>query len=82
MKKNRMKHAVIITAIVVITTTIIWLMIGFMTVKQKSQPNPPEYADGATYWCEIYEDGSMTIHTNQRWVTNSDEDLIIKGEFE
>lgn len=57
--------------------TAFWLGIGFGADTKATGYDESE--DG-TYWCEVYDDGTVVIHTMQKYVTNAGEDLVVKGE--
>ena len=56
---------------------ILWLGIGIVSISADTQYQTD---DCGTYRVEIYDDGSVVIHTWQRYLTNHGEDLVIKAE--
>ena len=62
----------------VIAVTMLWIGIGIGAASDDDAP--AEYADGDTYWVEIYED--VVIHTRQEFVTDVGDDILVKGEAE
>ena len=61
---------------------ILWLGIGIGSISADTQiqtDNCDIYRCD-TYRVEIYDDGSVVIHTWQRYLTNHGEDLVIKAE--
>ena len=56
---------------------ILWLGIGIGSISADTQIQT-DNCD--TYRVEIYDDGSVVIHTWQRYLTNHGEDLVIKAE--
>ncbi|MEI3516005.1 MAG: hypothetical protein V8R50_01325 [Clostridia bacterium] len=70
---------VILSAVVAVT--VFWIGIGIGAAS--SSDAPAEYADGDTYWVEVYEDtGDVVIHTRQEFVTDVGDDILVKGEAE
>ena len=68
---------VILSAVVAVT--VFWIGIGIGAAS--SSDAPAEYADGDTYWVEVYEDtGDVVIHTRQEFVTDVGDDILVKGE--
>ena len=50
----------------VVAVTVFWIGIGIGAAS--SSDAPAEYADGDTYWVEVYEDtGDVVIHTRQEF---------------
>lgn len=65
----------------VVAVTVFWIGIGIGAAS--SSDAPAEYADGDTYWVEVYEDtGDVVIHTRQEFVTDVGDDILVKGEAE
>lgn len=80
------KHAGIITAVVVLIVSAFWFGLG-IGLNDNDEPEKPLYtygeAESGAYWCEIYDDGRVIIHTEQRFITNDEEgNLVVKIEVE
>lgn len=72
----------IITIIVCVITFMTGMYIGIGLGASKPDPGY-EYTEaaGGTYWTEMYDDGRVIIHTQQRFVTNDENgNVVIKGE--
>ena len=70
-----------VIASAVVAVTVFWIGIGIGAAS--SSDAPAEYADGDTYWVEVYEDtGDVVIHTRQEFVTDVGDDILVKGEAE
>ena len=70
-----------VIASAVVAVTMLWIGIGIGAASDDDAP--AEYADGDTYWVEIYEDtGNVVIHTRQEFVTDVGDDILVKGEAE
>lgn len=75
--KNGAKQAGIITLIVVLIVSAFWLGLG---IGISSSPEPKYTygeAESGTYWCEIYDDGKVTIHTQQRFLSNDEDGNLV-----
>lgn len=73
------KLLVILSA--VIALLLVWIGIGLGAASADDRPTG--YADGDTYWVEIYENtGDVVIHTRQEFVTDVGDDILVKGEAE
>ena len=73
------KLLVILSA--VIALLLVWIGIGLGAASADDRPTG--YADGDTYWVEIYEDtGDVVIHSRQEFVTDVGDDILVKGEAE
>lgn len=73
-----------IAALAVAGLLILWLGIGIGSISADTQiqtDNCDTYRCD-TYRVEIYDDGSVVIHTWQRYLTNQGDDLVIKAEQE
>ena len=68
-----------IAALAVAGLLILWLGIGIGSISADTQYQTD---DCDTYRVEIYDDGSVVIHTWQRYLTNHGDDLVIKAEQE
>lgn len=70
--KNGAKQAGLITLIVVLIVSAFWLGLG---IGLKDNPEP-KYTYGevesGTCWVEIYDNGQVTIHTQQRFLGNDE----------
>ena len=76
---KKAKHAGIITAVVVLIVSAFWLGLG---IGLEDSPEPKYTygeAESGTYWCEIYDDGRVIIHTEQRFLSNDkDGNLVVE----
>lgn len=66
-----------IAALAVAGLLILWLGIGIGSISADTQIQTD---DCDTYRVEIYDDGSVVIHTWQRYLTNHGDELVIKAE--
>ena len=77
---KKAKHAGIITAVVVLIVSAFWFGLG-IGLNDNDEPEKPLYtygeAESGAYWCEIYDDGRVIIHTEQQWLTNDNKGNIV-----
>ena len=75
-----MRHVVGCITVAALILGAYWVGLGVghkEAASSVSEPKAYEYADGQTYWCEIWEDGRTVIHTEQRYVTNDDDGNVV-----